>query len=54
VFILRVFFVLFGIILIQTWAGFAWVIALALLWGCPQLCKAWKANHHPQKRPIPR
>jgi hypothetical protein len=27
---------------------------LTLLWGCPLLCKAWKANHHPQKRHIPR
>ncbi len=27
---------------------------LTLLWGCPQLCKTWKANHHPQKKPIPR
>ena len=25
-----------------------------LLWGCPQLCKLGSANHHPQKRHLPR
>jgi hypothetical protein len=27
---------------------------LLFLWGCPQLCKVWKAKHHPQKRHLPR
>jgi hypothetical protein len=38
----------------DTFKHFDGVFALALLWGCPQLCKARKANHHPQKKPIPR
>jgi len=26
-----------------------WAMYLLFLWGCPQLWKRWKANHHPQK-----
>ena len=27
---------------------------LLFFWGCPQLCKVWKAKRHPQKRYLPR
>ena len=31
-----------------------WVAALTVLWGCQLLVELGNANHHPQKRPIPR
>jgi hypothetical protein len=47
-----------GVVLVLMWVLdkllFVGDAAHKMLWGCPQLCKAWKAKHHPQKRHIPR